>query len=135
MTDVDDHAHMIHARDQPPAERRETRIARLMAAVGEYVGLVVGEDRAAYAGGEERIHQIEIIGKGRGGLEMKRDRQPAVLLGTLYPGVVAGDRYPAFLGAEFTSQQAEPRHRLDGALASRRGGERDVVDAIGMKAA
>ena len=64
---------------------------------------------------------------------MKRDRKPAVALRTLDPGIVTGDRYPAFVGTEFAPQEAEPSQRLNGALASRRRSERDVIDAVGTK--
>jgi hypothetical protein len=59
MAEVDDHAGLIHAGDQPTAIGGQATVARLVAAVGESIAFVVGEDRARDTGRLEGIDQIE----------------------------------------------------------------------------
>ena len=68
----------VHARDQPPPERGEAGVAAFVAAVGEDIGGVVGEDRAPDAGGEKSVDQVEVGRERRRRLEVERDREAAL---------------------------------------------------------
>ena len=87
MAEVDAHSGPDHPPNEIAAGRRQSRIARLVASVGEDVGLVIGEDRALDASGEkgldefgaagERCCRLEMEGCGEHLVRLRRqDRRP-----------------------------------------------------------
>src|SRR5580698_7444923 len=80
MTEIDDHADLIHTIDQTASSRGQARIAELVTTIGEDVALIVGEDRSRYAKLAKAADEIEVERKRGCRLEMKRNRELSLAL-------------------------------------------------------